>query len=90
MVVAKGRGEKALAIRELAAERALPILESPALARSIYYTARERQMIRSELYSAVASIVAFVLALGRGEAPPFPALEIPIDLRFDANGKREG
>jgi flagellar biosynthetic protein FlhB len=49
IVLAKGRGEKALAMRELAAELDLPVLEFPALARSIYYTTRERQVIREEL-----------------------------------------
>jgi type III secretion system FlhB-like substrate exporter len=55
VVLAKGRGEKALAMRELAAElNGLPVLEFPALARSVYFTTRERQMIREELYGAVA------------------------------------
>ncbi|MFD2578209.1 flagellar biosynthesis protein FlhB [Novosphingobium colocasiae] len=35
-LVAKGRGDKALAIRELAAEQAVPVLEYPALARSVF------------------------------------------------------
>ncbi|WP_375289051.1 flagellar biosynthesis protein FlhB [Qipengyuania sp.] len=90
IVLAKGRGDKALVIRELAGERKLPTLEFPALARSIYYTTREKQMIRSELYSAVAAVVAFVFALGRGETPPLPKLDVPVTLRFDANGKPEG
>lgn len=90
VVLAKGRGEKALAIRELAAGRALPVLEYPALARSLYYTAREKQMIHEELYGAVAALVAFVLALDRGEAPPFPQLTVPVQLRFDAEGRRHG
>lgn len=89
ILLAKGRGEKALAIRELAAERNLPVLEYPALARSIYYTTREKQMIREELYGAVATIVAFVMALGRGENPPFPQLSVPLRLRFDADGRPE-
>ena len=38
LVLAKGRGEKALAMRELAAELKLPVLEYPALARSVYFT----------------------------------------------------
>lgn len=89
IVLAKGRGEKALAIRELAAERTLPVLEYPALARSLYYTTREKQMIREELYTAVAALVAFVLSLGRGETPPFPKLSVPVRLRFDADGRPE-
>jgi len=89
IVLAKGRGEKALAMRELAAEMAVPCLEIPALARSVYYTTRENQVIREELYSAVAGVLAFVLALKRGETPSVPAIEVPIALRFDAEGRLE-
>jgi flagellar biosynthetic protein FlhB len=60
VVLAKGRGEKALAMRELAAELGVPVLEYPALARSVYFTTRENQMIREELYGAVAALLAFV------------------------------
>jgi len=87
IVLAKGRGEKALAMRELAAELALPVLEYPALARSVYYTTRERQMIREELYVAVAAILAFVFSLRRGEHPARPDVEVPPTLRFDADGR---
>lgn len=89
LVLAKGRGEKALAMRELATELALPVLEYPALARSVYFTTRERQVIREELYSAVASVLAFVLSLKRGEAPPRPWVEVPLALRFDTEGRRD-
>jgi len=87
IVLAKGRGEKALAMRELAAELALPCLEYPALARSVYYTTRESQVIREELYAAIASVLAFVMALKRGEAPKSPAVDVPTILRFDAEGR---
>jgi flagellar biosynthetic protein FlhB len=87
VVLAKGRGDKALAMRELAAELELPCLEYPALARSVFYTTRERQMIREELYGAVASVLAFVLSLKRGEARAAPAIDVPVALRFDAEGR---
>ena len=87
VVLAKGRGEKALAMRELAAEFELPCLEFPALARSLYYTTRERQMIREELYVAVAGVLAFVFALKRGESREAPPVEVPVALRFDADGR---
>lgn len=87
VVLAKGRGEKALAMRELAAELAVPVLEYPALARSVYYTTRERQVIREELYGAVAGVLAFVLSLKRGEHPARPDVEIPVVIRFDAEGR---
>ncbi|MBS0255643.1 MAG: EscU/YscU/HrcU family type III secretion system export apparatus switch protein [Proteobacteria bacterium] len=89
VVLAKGRGEKALAMRELAAELDVPCLEFPALARSVFYTTRERQMIREELYSAVAGVLAFVLALRRGEHRATPTIEVPVALRFDADGRLE-
>jgi len=87
LVVAKGRGDKALAMRELAAEYAVPALEYPALARSVFYTTRERQVIREEHYVAVAAILAFVLALKRGERRSAPQVSVPVTLRFDADGR---
>lgn len=89
IVLAKGRGEKALAMRELAAEHELPVLEYPALARSVYFTTRENQVIREELYAAVAAVLAFVLSLKRGDAPPAPQVDVPVELRFDAEGRLE-
>lgn len=89
IVLAKGKGDKALAMRQLAAELAVPTLEYPALARSVYYTTRENQVIREELYSAVAAVLAFVLSLRRGETPPAPRVEVPVELRFDAEGRPE-
>ena len=87
VVLAKGRGDKAMAMRELAAEYAVPVLEYPALARSVFYTTRERQMIREELYTAIAAILAFVLSLRRGEQPVRPEVAIPVTLRFDSEGR---
>jgi flagellar biosynthetic protein FlhB len=86
IVVAKGRGDKALAMRQLAAEAALPVLEYPALARSVFYTTREQQVIREEHYVAVAALLAFVLALKRGEKRTAPQVSVPVTLRFDAEG----
>jgi len=87
IVLAKGRGDKAAAMKELAREYGVPLLEYPQLARSVYYTTRENQTIREELYAAVASVLAFVLSLKRGEARPAPAVEVPVELRFDADGR---
>lgn len=87
VVLAKGRGEKALAMRELARELDVPMLEYPALARSVYFTTRENQVIREELYAAIAGVLAFVFSLKRGERPAAPAIEVPVALRFDAEGR---
>lgn len=87
IVLAKGRGEKALAIRDLAGELGLPTLEYPQLARAVYFTTRERQVVREELYVAIAALLAFVLSLKRGETPSRPAISVPVELCFDADGK---
>ena len=89
VVLAKGRGEKALAMRELAAELGVPTLEIPPLARSVYFTTRENQMIREDLYAAIASVLAFVLSLKRGDNPDLPSIDLPIHMQFDADGRPE-
>src|SRR3546814_4064066 len=63
VVVAKGRGVTALAIREVAGEAGVPVLEYPALARALSYTSQENQEIRDDLYMAIATGMAFVFNL---------------------------
>lgn len=87
IVLAKGKGDKALAMKELANELDVPTLELPQLARSLYFTTRERQMICEDLYSAVAWVLAHVMSLKRGENPPLPVIDVPVALRFDADGR---
>ncbi|WP_170004333.1 EscU/YscU/HrcU family type III secretion system export apparatus switch protein [Pseudopontixanthobacter vadosimaris] len=87
IVLAKGRAEKAQAMRAMAAERQVPVLDYPVLARAVFFTTRENQIIREELYAAVASVLAFVFALKRGDVPKRPAIDVPLTLQFDAEGK---
>ena len=89
VVLAKGRGDTALAMREIAGEQGLPLLEYPQLARAVYFTTQPGQMVREELYVAIAALVAFVMALKRGARPRRPVVEVPPDLRFDGDGKVE-
>lgn len=91
MVVARGRGETALAIRELAAEHAVPMLEYPQLARAIYFTARAGQPIAEDLYIAVATVLAFVFNIDRAMAEGIaqPSVEVPAEKRFNEHGVRD-
>lgn len=89
VVLAKGRGETALAMRDLANEADLPVLQYPQLARAVYFTTRANQMVREELYIAIAALVAFVLSLKRGEHPQMPIVDVPSELCFDADGRLE-
>lgn len=86
VVVAKGRGATALAIRDLAGESAVPVLEYPALARAIYYTSREGQEVRDDLYLAIATVLAFVFGLNTAAGGSPPPIEVPVAARFDENG----
>lgn len=91
IVVAKGRGATADAIRELAAEHQVPMLSYPQLTRALYFTSRPGQTIREDLYLAVATILAFVFnleaALAAGTKQP--AVDVPPDVRFDPEGRPE-
>ncbi|WP_448662893.1 flagellar biosynthesis protein FlhB [Sphingomonas sp. CJ20] len=88
VVVAKGRGQTALAIRELAAEFQVPVLEYPSLARAVYYTSRENQEVRDDLYMAIATVLAFVFGVnGRAGAAP-PPVQVPPTALFDENGRK--
>lgn len=88
VVVAKGRGATALAIREFAAELKTPVLEYPMLARAVYYTSREGQEVRDDLYMAIATVLAFVFNLNAaaGGAQVQPPIDVPTGARFDENG----
>lgn len=89
VVVAKGRGATALAIRELAGNLSVPILEYPMLARAVYYTSRENQEVRDDLYTAIATVLAFVFGLNErmGGIAPLPVVDVPQGARFDENGE---
>jgi len=89
MLLAKGGDFVALKIREIATEHSVLILESPALARSIYHTTELDQEIPAGLYLAVAQVLAYVYQIrqfqaGKGKRPaPLKDLPIPPDLRRD-------
>lgn len=89
IVVAKGRGATADAIRAIAREGAVPMLSYPQLTRAIYYTSRTNQMIRDDLYLAVATIIAFVFNIDRAMAEGVvqPEIKVPEGARFDEDGR---
>jgi len=89
IVLAKGADETAAAIRELASDVAVPILSYPQLTRAIYFTSRPGEIIREDLYIAVATILAFVFNLDRAmaEGVSQPVVDVPPEARFDENGK---
>lgn len=91
-VVARGRGETAQAIKDLAREAHIPQLEYPQLTRAIYFTTRAGQPVASDLYLAVATILAFVFNLDRAMAEGIaqPEIAVPPAKSFDERGQRSG
>ncbi len=86
-LVAKGIDEMAIHIRTIAKEHNVEILQSPALARSLYYTAEVNEDIPEELFAAVAQVLAFVYQLnehkkGKSTKPVPLAKNLPIPDEF--------
>ncbi|MCU1722882.1 MULTISPECIES: flagellar biosynthesis protein FlhB [unclassified Pseudomonas] len=90
LLLAKGTDFIALKIREIAVQHNIQLLESPALARSIYYSTELEEEIPAGLYLAVAQVLAYVYQIrqhqaGKGKPPePLKDLPIPPDLRRDS------
>jgi flagellar biosynthesis protein FlhB len=90
VVVARGRGDVALAIKALAKEDIVPTLEYPQLTRAIYFTTRTGKTVSEDLYVAVAAILAFVFRLENALANDVakPIVDVPAAKRFDPDGRR--
>ena len=87
IVVAKGQDEMAMHIRTIAKEHGIEIVQSAALARSLYYTSEVDQDIPEELYAAVAQVLAFIFQLsehrkGKARRPTPLAKNLPIPDEF--------
>lgn len=91
VVLARGRGATAVAIRELAEEKAVPMLQYPVLTRAIYFTTPVGGVIDQRLYVAVATVLAFLFRLDAQIADELepPQVDLPEDLRFDSDGNCE-
>jgi flagellar biosynthetic protein FlhB len=88
-VVASGADLIAAEIRKVAVANGVTIVESPPLARALYYNAEIGQEIPAGLYIAVAQLLAYVYQLRAvstsDRKPPVLPQEFPIppDLRRD-------
>jgi flagellar biosynthetic protein FlhB len=88
IILAMGRGMIAEKIIKLADENKVTIFQSPLLARAIYFTGEIGKEISENLYSAVASVLAYIFKIERGEETDYPEFDIPTDLNFDEFGKQ--
>ena len=62
-VLAKGRGEVARRIREVAREHGVPIVENKPLARVLYHGTEIGDFIPAELFDAVAEVLVYLIGL---------------------------
>jgi flagellar biosynthetic protein FlhB len=92
IVVAKGVDFMAIKIREIASAHEIMLLESPPLARAIYFTTELEDEIPGPLYLAVAQVLAYVFQLkahkdGQGKKPkPLAEIEVPREAQYDVEG----
>lgn len=71
-VISKGADLLAFRIRDVARNNAIPVLQSPMLARALYANAEIDQDIPASLFTAVAQVLAYVYRLKaamRGDGP---------------------
>ncbi len=83
VMVAKGLDELAMHIRKIAGAHGVPIIESPALARAIYYSTEVDSEVPQKLFVAVAQVLAYVYQLkayksGKGKRPKSLKKDLPI------------
>lgn len=87
VVVEKGRLDIARALVAAARAQGIPIIRTPRLARALFWSARKGQMVRPELFPAVATILAFIMRFDDPEAEPAPDVFVPPAFDFDAQGQ---
>jgi flagellar biosynthetic protein FlhB len=63
-VVAKGAGEVATKLRELATEARVPLVQDIPLTRALHASCELGQEVPAQLFTAVARVLAFVMHLG--------------------------
>ncbi len=86
IVVAKGLGEVALKIQEIAKDHRIMVVEAPMLARALYTHANLDQEIPTTLFTAVAQVLAYVFQMRDwknmgGDEPIFPdQINVPKEL----------
>ena len=87
IILAMGRGHLAQEILKIGAKQDIQIIEHAFLARALFFSGQIGKEIASELYVAIAAVLAFVYRLERNEEVSFPEIDIPSELIFDEAGR---
>ena len=89
VILAMGKGPLAHEIMDLAKSSRVRMLQVPPLARALYFTGDIGQEINYALYTAVATILAYVYRLEAGDWDTQPDVTIPQELDFDEFGHKK-
>ena len=64
-------------------------MQSPILARALYFTCDIGEEILDKLYNAVAIALAYIYKIDNGENIEKPEIEVPKELIFDEFGNKD-
>jgi flagellar biosynthesis protein FlhB len=87
MILAMGKGPMAQEIIARGKGAGVHVLQSPPLARALYFTGNIGGEISDRLFGAVAAILAHVYRLDRGEYSDLPDVTLPRELLFTEHGR---
>ena len=62
-VIAKGAGQLAAAMRQMAAKHRIPVVQNPTLARQLFHEIEVDHHVPPHLYAQVARIIVWVFAM---------------------------
>jgi len=87
-IIAMGKGPMAIKIIEEGQKHQKSVVRSPLLARALFFTGNIGQDVSDQLFSAVASVLAYVLQIERGLEANLTDPELPDDLMYDEFGQK--
>ena len=89
VILAMGNDAIAKQIRDRGKAAKIQTVESPPLARALYFTGEIGSEIPPDLYAAVAILLAHVWRLEHGLHEDTPDIDLPPELRLDSFGRPE-
>ena len=88
VVIAKGKGKNAEEIINKGKKLNIGQMQSPVLARAIYFSCEIGEEILDKLYNSVAIALAYIYKINNGESVEKPEISIPEELVFDEYGRK--
>lgn len=80
IVVAKGLDDLALALKKMAIQKGVPVLESPPFARALWKASKMDRPIPLAYFEPVAMLLAWAYSIRDGKKAVEPSLKVPVDV----------